>query len=628
MRSVRIDLASLGVACCAAVCAGGRELPRPSLPAGAERRIGTIRLRQGTIVTAVAFTPDGEGLISAGDDRTVREWRISTGTCRRTTRFRALPTAEFKTTTDGRALIPRRTNGHYRWLDAISGGEVLSLSAQVAFYSVLTISRDGKRIAIGNDSISVWDADTGQRIRELHPDIRQIKSIVFSPKGDKLAACGWRGKPCIVNIAANQIIDLEAAQGTEADCVAFSPDGLLVAAGCADGSVVVWNSSRGRREHVFRGHNGRVNAVTFSPSGKTLASGGYDGRTAVRDLATGGMIFKTDHRRSSVESVAFSPDSRLLASGGWQSGAGTVRVYDLSAKRELYENGGQDGWVFSLVAMPDGLSIAASGEDGTIRLLSLKTGGVLGTFEGHEGWVTALALSPDGRRLASGGEDRTVRMWDVSSRRELWRTRGRRWVYGLAFTPGGNRLAGAIDDQLPTVWDAQTGEERLAIGKQKVYGVRTATMRPDGRMLVLGYETCALRADGRLNRYSSVLAEPRPGRLGRLRDTAFTPDGKRMISVHVDGNVLLWDSGPSRELRRAEPAGTRLRCVSVSPKGRLVAAGGEDGMVRLYDMKNLKPVREFKAHAGPVTTVAFTSESQRLVSGSADSTILVWRIRE
>ncbi|MHC4199241.1 MAG: WD40 repeat domain-containing protein [Planctomycetota bacterium] len=628
MRDVRILLVFLTVACCVAVGADGQEARRTSLPTGAEMRIGTLRFSHGTKVSAVTFTPDGKSLVSAGDDRTVKKWRILTGTCQRISQFRALPTAEFTTLADGRAMIPRRTNGYYRWLDAISGGEVLSLSAEVASYSVLTISRDGKRIAIGNDSISVWDADTGQRKREWRTGIRQIKSMMFSPRGDKLAACGWRGKPCIVNIAANQITDLAAAQGTEADCVAFSTDGLLVAAGCADGSVVVWSSSRGRREHVFRGHNGRVNAVTFSPSGKTLASGGYDGRTVLRDLETGLVIFETGHPRSSVESLAFSPDGSLLASGGWQCGAGTVRVYDLGTKRELFENGGQDGWVFSLLAMPDGRSIVASGEDGTIRRLSLKSGGVLGAFEGHEGWVTALALSPDGRRLASGGEDRTVRIWDVGSRRELCRARGRSWVYGLAFTPGGDRLAGAIDDQVPTVWDARTGGEVLTIWKQRVYGVRTATMRPDGRVLVLGHDKCALSPDGRLNRYSSAIAEPGPGQLGRLMDAAFTPDGKRMVSVHIDGNVLLWDSEPSRELRRARSVRVRLRCVSVSPSGKLAAAGGDDGTVRLYDTKSLKLVRELRGHAGPVTAVAFTPDSLRLVSGSADSTILVWKAQE
>jgi WD40 repeat protein len=108
--------------------------------------------------------------------------------------------------------------------------------------------------------------------------------------------------------------------------------------------------------------------------------------------------------------------------------------------------------------------------------------------------------------------------------------------------------------------------------------------------------------------------------------TAFSPGGKNMVSVSRDGKVLLWDDQPHKILREMDKADSPGLCVVYSRDGKYCAAGFRNGEVRLYDGKSFDQLRVLRGHAGPVGALTFTPDGARLVSGSADSTLLVWNL--
>ncbi|MBL9148137.1 MAG: protein kinase [Phycisphaerae bacterium] len=115
------------------------------------------------------------------------------------------------------------------------------------------------------------------------------------------------------------------AHESKAVSTALSPSQALLAVGCEDGSINVWDVVRGQRIAVLGRHVGRVYAVAFSPDGRRLASGGNDNALRLWDTATWDQVLERHEHSSYVHAVAFSPDGTQIATA---SGDMTVRVWD------------------------------------------------------------------------------------------------------------------------------------------------------------------------------------------------------------------------------------------------------------------------------------------------------------
>jgi WD40 repeat protein len=213
-------------------------------------------------------------------------------------------------------------------------------------------------------------------------------------------------------------------------CVAFSPDGQLLAVHSQLGNVSLWEAATGKELLRLRtrsvGHT-----IAFSPDGKLLA---FDVEYAVRicEVATGVELFTLKGHQlvikggaitaGFINALAFSRDGKRLASASCDN---TARIWDVATGELLHVLEGHKGFVNAVRFLPDGKLLATGGEDGTIRLWEVATGKQVLAVAAHEKPkgqtaearqdVFALALSPDGKRLASGGRDTAVKVWDVVS---------------------------------------------------------------------------------------------------------------------------------------------------------------------------------------------------------------------
>jgi WD40 repeat protein len=663
-----------------------------SLPAGAIARLGTVRWRHGDGASFVAFLPGGKEVLSVGRDEFVRFWDAATGQEVRQFRVGpeiraagviAAPGAALSN--DGRVLAVSTTAGKVSVFEVASGKELSSITAQTGWG--LVFAPDGKTLAIQErtGTIQLIDVATGKSLHRLagEYELRSYRvsprgCLAFSPDGKVLAS------PAMIRTASDtaSLILWDTATGKEIRriagenrlgmrAVAFSPDGKYMAWNKGNEAIVIADAATKKevRQLVREQNTILVGGMVFSPDNKKLATFNPVARDIILwDVDTGNELHTFSNRLGPGDTrpaflglghVAFSPDSKHLAVASLGS---AIRILNLDTGKELDQPGHRSP-IVQVGYAADGKSVVSVDADGMaaawdttcgkemrrvkpeqdrqgIYLSSDAQHVITHTAQGqvvlHEfatgkrvilpvehsfPFTSVMAVSPAAQRVAvSSSTETTVDILLIDVQRKLRRrfplpynpeaddTRfglPPRRVATLLFSPDGQFLAAHYDGEQILVWNLTTGKEQCHIEFPRNSPILTLAFSRDGKTLLVDvggeapgmWETATGKARRATRPRTAALPnEPRPAmrRLGYGRYNVLSP----------------------------------MNTVALSPDGRLLARGRPGGVVQLWDVGADKEVGQLKGHRADVTALAFAGDGKTLTSGSADTTLLLWDIKD
>jgi WD40 repeat protein len=292
-------------------------------------------------ILAVAFPQDGHGLLTAGNDLTVRRWEGG----------RARPMGPplrsrdtdgvwdvVRFSPDGRSVLTEDLHKVQLW--DVATGEALGPPLAHTAFTLLAaaFSRSGEQVATGgaHGTVQVWEMRTGQRVGPglRHAEAAQhIRAVAFSPDGQKIVTgsegiLGQESEARIWEIATGFSVGFPMRHQAAVCSVAFAPDGQTLVTGSVDKTARLWKASSGLPVGLPLDHRGAVFATAFSPDGRLLLTGCDDKTAQLWEARTGKRLgFPWPHTQA-LHTVAFRPDGRAALTVARLS---EIRLWDVPA---------------------------------------------------------------------------------------------------------------------------------------------------------------------------------------------------------------------------------------------------------------------------------------------------------
>ena len=590
-----------------------------------------------------------------------------------------------------RILASGDSNGEVHLWDVETGTKIKTLADHNTPVLSVCFSPDGKTIASGSAGwtgidgqigvVNLWDVEKGTLQKTLRASTPfsgdSVNSVRFSPDGKTIASGRgrwydfdneeWQGGPVeLWDVESGKLIKTLYTYTSSVNSMSFNDDGLL-AVGCGDGIVYLWNVKTRELIKRLEGHwYDAITSVIFIDENRLLAASS-DGTVRLWDVETEKHIAFTGHR-TTVTSVSFNDKNYNFATSSEDGTIGFWYGIIINAPRPKAFITAHNSSVNSVAFSKNNCLIASGCRNGSLCLWDTESNTQIINLIGHTDYVTSVTFSPDNRFLASGGGDGTLRLWNIEDHTNIMKfgaqlselietgigqnmdnpeiiaaalsgtdlnikvlTGHTDAVRSVSFSPNGHLLAsgsgidsffGSTKDYTVRLWDVETGKhiKTLTGHKEPIGGV---CFSPDGQILASGsWDKTVSLWDIETGKLIKTLI----GHTDHIWSICFSPDGQTLASCGREHIVRLWNVETGELIKTLIGHTSHVNSVSFSCNNRILTSGSYDKSVCLWNVTTGEPIKTFTGHTGAVYDVSFSSDGNTVVSGSEDGTMLLWEV--
>jgi WD40 repeat protein len=654
----------------------------PSLPPGAKLRFG-----KGHLVFRSGFTllpPDYATILAADSGNGLRRFDVATGRPLDAPRGQ-LTTGAMVVSGDGKRLVGLHT-GILSVRGVLTGAGIKQLPPPAGFgttntsnFPPVSFSADGKRLAQGGSvgakaAAIVWDVDKAEVLVRIETDLAGIAIPVLAADGKTVAVRQYGFNAGLAPGKNNDpqrsihVWDVDGKKellqarvsppSYQSPDVALSSDGSLMAASFGDGPIQIWDVKTSRYKHMLLGRTGQGVRIAFSPDGKRLAAAAYDGTIQRWNMDDGKLIGTTEPTAGAMLpiplGVAFAGKDRVVA---WSASGYAALVWEAPSGKLLTPRNEHAAAIKSIGFGAGGKELISAGLDGRVIRWDLASGKPLGTVDLRPGRNSsvipglmqsarpALGIARDGSYGVTATTPAAV--FDLTTGAELFvfpRGPIRSSFHHLPSADASKVLTftvplDATQSAVYTLWDVAERKIMVEFDTNTApEATPAAAFSPDGtRMVMAG----PVRNPGNRRRGFAItgwdlkngkkLGEIDNANAGGAMSIAAANNTSAVVSTSL-GRIYAVDFEAGRmgeeieNLRRGDGIGSP---VVFTPDGKkfAVAATGEAPntyTIRIYDWPRARHLHTFTGHSASITALTFSPDGNYLVSGSQDTTALLW----
>ncbi|CAL8278850.1 unnamed protein product [Lota lota] len=513
-----------------------------------------------------------------------------------------------------------------------------------------------------NGQIEIWDTENGCRTAHIEGHSNRITGSDVSPDGKHLATVSLDFQLKVWSASKGHQVASRSGY-SPINCVTFNPEGDLLAFGCWDGKVLLWNWLQNKIIRCIIGHEGSVRSLSFSSaSSTTLVSGSLSGEVKVWAVPEGTCVGSYQAHQGSTAALTFLDQGNKLLSAGsdhtlhvWSGGLGCSLA---TLQQERYEQASTQKRPRS--SEPPALCVAVNGDCAVVgyhgnglRLFSLVS--ETSHWASEDLRVSVLCLlwlsAPDtdtepagAELLVSAGADNHLRVWKKTE--ELKGGEVKLVPVGdfgvqkgdiLALAQNSSHLASASDDFTIALWSVQeltldpwVCPTAVSVLRGHSRGVTCLAFSPDGTQLLSGGKDQALML------WNMGASPPALSKslLHAHKDwiTGCAWAAGCVVSSSNDGRIHVWSLDSSSRIMKIS---WKNPLTSICVQGEYVVAGCAEGALHVWKWESATEVSHIPAHSQRIhhcsilpskdKTKEVTPEDMVVTTASEDGSVQLWK---